>query len=67
MIEDVSDFSLQDIVEDIDKLGYSKHNFTFGYETDELYDYRKYDIEKDNNDIKGEILVIKHGYEVSND
>ncbi len=65
MIEDVSDFSLQDIVEDIDKLGYSKHYFTFGYETDELYDYRKYDIEKDNNDLKGEILAIKNGYEVS--
>lgn len=64
MLDDMCDWDLKDIVDDTDKLGYSKHNFTPGYETSEKYDYRKYDIKKDNRELKGKILAIKNGYEV---
>ncbi len=64
MLDDMCDFDLKDIVDDIDKLGYSNHHFTPGYETNSKYDYRKYDIEEDNSKLKGKILAIKNGYEV---
>lgn len=32
--------------------------------TNRRYDYRKYNIKKDNRELKGKILVIKNGYEV---
>ena len=64
MLDDMSEFDLKDIVDDIDKLGYSNHYFTPGYETNRKYDYRKYNIKKDNRELKGKILAIKNGYEV---
>ncbi len=64
MLDDICDFELKDIVDDIDKLGYSNHHFTPGYETSRKYDYRKYNIKKDNRELKGKILTIKNGYEV---
>lgn len=64
MLDDMSDWDLKDIVDDIDKLGYSEHFFTAGYETSRKYDYRKYSINKDNRELKGKILAIKNGYEV---
>lgn len=64
MLDDMSDFELKDVVEDIDKLGVSNHHFTPGYETSKKYDYRKYNIKKDNKELKGKILAIKNGYEV---
>ncbi len=64
MLDDMCDFELKDIVEDIDKLGVSNHYFTPGYETSKRYDYRKYNIKKDNRELKGKILAIKNGYEV---
>ncbi len=64
MLDDICDFDLKDIVDDIDKLGYSNHYFTLGYETNRKYDYRKYNIKKDNRELKGKILAIKNGYEV---
>lgn len=64
MLDDMCDFELKDVVDDIDKLGYSNHYFTPGYETSRKYDYRKYNIKKDNRELKGKILAIKNGYEV---
>ena len=64
MLDDMCDFELKDIVEETDKLGYSKHYFTPGYEKTTKYDYRKYNIKKDNRELKGKILAIKNGYEV---
>ncbi len=64
MLDDMCDFDLKDIVEDTDQLGYSNHYFTPGYETTKKYDYRKYNIKKDNKELKGKILAIKNGYEV---
>lgn len=64
MLDDMCDFELKDIVDDIDKLGVSNHYFTPGYETNKKYDYRKYNINKDNKELKGKILAIKNGYEV---
>ena len=64
MLDDMCDFELKDIVEETDKLGYSNHYFTPGYEKTIKYDYRKYNIKKDNRELKGKILAIKNGYEV---
>ena len=64
MLDDICDFELKEIVNDIDKLGYSTHDFTPGYETRKKYDYRKYNLKKDNKELKGKILAIKNGYEV---
>lgn len=64
MLDDMSDFALKEIVDDIDKLGYSNHEFTPGYCRSDKYDYRDYNIDYDNKKLKGEILAIKNGYEV---
>lgn len=64
MLDDISDFELKEIVDDIDNKGYSEHYFTPGYERNIKYDYRKYNIKTDNTLLKGLILEIKNGYEV---
>ena len=64
MLDDMSDFDLKKIVEETDKLGYSEYYFTPGYEKEDIYDYRNYDIDSDNELLKGRILAIKNGYEV---
>ena len=64
MIDDMCDFELKEVVEDIDKKGYSDHFFTPGYERKIKYDYRYFNIENNNALLKGEILDIKNGYEV---
>lgn len=64
MIDDMCDFELKEIVEDIDKKGYSEHYVTPGYEKYEKYDYRKFNIKTNNKELKGLILEIKNGYEV---
>lgn len=64
MLDDVCDFELKEIVEDTDKVGHSRYYFSPGYEKTIKYDYRKYNINSDNNNLKGKILAIKNGYEV---
>lgn len=63
IIDDVSCWELEEIVNDIDKKGYSDHDFTPGYERPIKYDYRNYDIKLDNSLLKGEIFYIKCNYE----
>ena len=64
MLDDMCDFELKEIVDDIDKKGYSEHYVTSGYEKYEKYDYRKFNIKTNNKKLKGLILEIKNGYEV---
>ena len=64
MLDDISGFELKEIVEDIDKKGYSEHYVTPGYEKNEKYDYRKFNIKTNNKKSKGLVLEIKNGYEV---
>ncbi len=64
MLDDLCDFELKEIVDDTDKLGHSNYYFTPGYEREDKYDYREYDIKHDNEILKGRILAIKNGYEV---
>ena len=64
MLDDMCDFELKEVVEDIDKKGYSDHFFTPGYERKIKYDYRYFNIKNNNALLKGEILDIKNGYEV---
>lgn len=63
MIDDISSYELQSIVEDIDKKGESNHYFTSGYERTIKYDYRDFDIKCNNGLLKGNIEDIKYGYE----
>lgn len=64
MIDDISSYELQEIIEDIDKKGYPVHSVTLGYGKDEVYDYRDFDIDANNEKLKGKILQIKNDYEV---
>ena len=64
MLDDMCDFELKEIVEDIDKNGYSKYYFTPGYERTIKYDYRNFNIKSNNALLKGLVLEIKNGYEV---
>ena len=64
MLDDMCDFELKELVEDIDKKGYSEHYFTPGYERTIKYDYRKFNIKNNNALLKGLVLEIKNGYEV---
>lgn len=64
MLDDIPDFELKEIVDDIDKKGYSDHFVTPGYERYEKYDYRKFNIKTNNRKLKGLVLEIKNGYEV---
>lgn len=52
MIDDISSYELQSIVEDIDKKGKSSHYFTPGYERTIKYDYRDFDLKGANIFIK---------------
>lgn len=63
MIDDIASYKLKEIVNDIDKKGYSEHYFTPGYERTIKYDYRDYDIKGDNILLKGKIEEIKYAYE----
>lgn len=64
MLDDMCDFELKKIVEDIDKKGFFEHYVTPGYEKYEKYDYRKFNIKTNNRKLKGLVLQIKNGYEV---
>lgn len=64
MLDDICDFKLKEIIDDIDKKGYSEHYFTPGYERNIKYDYRKFNIKNNNALLKGLILDIKNGYEI---
>lgn len=64
MLDDISEYDLKEIVEDIDEKGYSQHYVTPGYEKYEKYDYRKFNLKTNNKKLKGLILDIKNGYEV---
>lgn len=64
MLDDIADFELKEIVEDTDKKGESKHYFTPGYELDKYYDYREFDLEANNLELKKRIEKIKAGYEM---
>lgn len=65
MMDDISDFELKEIVDDIDKKGYSNYNFTAGYERKIKYDYRDFDIKSNNILLKGIISEIKYKYEIA--
>ena len=64
MQDDISEYELESIVEDTDKKGYSEHYVTPGYEKQEIYDYRDFDLKANNEKLKGLVLEIKNGYEI---
>lgn len=63
MLDDISSEELIEIVEETDRSGKSEHYYTPGYEVDEIYDYRVYDLENDNGYLRSNFWEIKYGYE----
>ncbi len=63
MLDDVSLDELIYIVKDTDKRGKSVYDYSSGYQRRFKYDYRNYDIEKDNHSLKEKVNLIKQGYE----
>lgn len=63
MLDDICDFELKEIVEDIDKKGYSKHYFTPGYCRNKTYEYKDFNIAKNIIHIRRYFPIIKNGYE----
>ena len=63
MLDDVHISELVEIVKDTDKKGKSIHYFSPGYKRPIKYDYRSYDIKSDNILLKGQVEIIKCGYE----
>lgn len=51
------------IVKRIDKDGKSTHIYYSPYGTEELWDYREFDIDLANKTLKNDIAAIQHGYE----
>lgn len=64
MLDDITSDELKSIVEDIDYKGYSDYEYTPGYDREENYDYRDYDIEFNNKILKSLLTIIKRGYEM---
>ena len=63
MLDFMSDFDLKVIVDETDRLGKSEFYYTPGYDRDDYFDYREYDIVKDNSKLKEIFSKIKNGYE----
>ena len=62
-IKYLGSIKLEDIVKDTDKSGYSKYPYSPGYETNKMYDYREFDLEKNNIKVMKLFPMIKKGYE----
>ena len=63
MIDDVTSDELKEIVEDIDKKGYSEHYLTGGYRGNRIYDYREFDLRRNNIHLRRYFSKFKRGYE----
>lgn len=65
MIDDITNEELKEVVEDIDKTGES-HYYVFCIDgrNNEIYDYRKFDLNKNNLYLRRYFQKIKYSYEV---
>ena len=63
IMDDIADIELKEIIDDIDKLGYSRYEYSLGYERNKKYDYRDYNIKLDNVLLKGNYKIIKEAYD----
>ena len=65
MIDDITSDELKDVVENIDKTGQSDYSVLCidGRHT-KTYDYRKFDLKKNNLHVRRYFYKIKYGYEV---
>lgn len=55
---------LENIVKDTDELGYSKYPYSPGYGTKKIYDYREFDLKKNNIEIKKTYSLIKKAMKI---
>lgn len=64
MIDDITSEQLKEIVEDIDKKGKSKYySLQYFTKSSRIYDYREFDLDKNNLHIKRCFKLIKQSYE----
>lgn len=63
MLDDMTSDELLDVVLETDRLQKATTNYTPGYEKEEKYDYRNYDIDSDNRSLLEKVEKIKNGYE----
>lgn len=64
MIDDITNKELRDIVNDIDKIGKSDYSvLRIDGRNSEIYDYRKFDLDKNNLYVRRYLGKIKYGYE----
>ena len=63
IIDDISSYDLLEVVENIDKDNNYEYYYTAGYEKEEPYDYKIYDINEDNKTLISKFKKIKSGYE----
>lgn len=64
ILDNVPAFEFEKIVKRIDKDGKSTHVYYSPYGTEELWDYRDFDIDLVNKTLKNDIAAIQRGYEV---
>lgn len=64
MIDDISSDELKDVVDDIDRVGKSDYYALCNDgRTSEIYDYRIFDLDRNNLYVRRYFQKIKHGYE----
>lgn len=63
MLDDMTDDELTEIVHETDKLGYSKFYYTPGYRWEKYFDYRNFDLAKNQLQVRRTYHKIKDGYE----
>lgn len=63
ILDNVSADEFRKIVKRIDEVGESTHMYYSPYGTDEIWDYRDFDIDLVNKTLKNGIVAIQHGYE----
>ena len=64
MIDDITDWELKKVVEDIDKTGESHYSvLRIDKRNSEIYDYRNFDLDKNNLYVRRYFWKIKYSYE----
>ena len=67
VIDDTTNYELKQIIEDIDKKGNSNYQRLNIYNRVYTYDYRVFDLDKNNLHLRRVFRKIKNGYEVGED
>lgn len=67
VIDDTTNYELKQIIEDIDKKGESDYQYMDLFHVLRPYDYRTFDLDKNNLHLRRSFRKIKNGYEIGED